>query len=139
MHTPTFKEKQRACTLEIDGRKGCFLIIDIFGRENIVVPGNGLPPRMDGGLTLDIPIDETWIVHPVEVVWCFLDEMQPTETCPRHFVAAVEFDEAPSARGKPSDPNRRRLEPTGVWEVCERFMIERAIGSSSNGGRSRGL
>jgi hypothetical protein len=143
MHTPTFKEKQRACTLELDGRKGCFLVIDMFGRENIVVPGPGLPERMGGGFTLDLPIDETtdgtWMLHPVEVFWCFLDEMQSTGTSPRHFVASVEFDEATSARGKPSDPKRRRFEPTGVWEVCERFMIKRTIGSSAAGGRSKGL
>ncbi|GAB1393167.1 hypothetical protein MASR1M60_13300 [Rhodocyclaceae bacterium] len=139
MRPPTFKEKQRACTLEIDGRKGCFLIIDMFGSENIVIPGRGLPLHTDGGLTWDLLVDETLILPAVEVVWCFLDEMQPTGTSPRHFVAAIEFEEAPSARGKPSNPNRRRLEPTGVWEACERFMIERAIGSSSNGGRSRGL
>lgn len=137
MYPPTLAQKQRACHLEIDGRKGCFLLIDFFGEETIVVPGRGLPATSSNfTLSVDPTIN---LIRGVKLVWCFLDEMHPDGKTIHHFVDEIDFDEVLPAPGTQADPNRRKMEPAGIWEACEKYMLERALGQSVGDERPKGL
>ena len=109
--------------VEIEGRLGCFLVIDEDGSPSMcLTPENADKEASKMLLRLQKPFDDEPGRYELRVVWCFWDEQdRPTEELPVYhdIVGTVAFDKLEPPRGHIF----KVLVAKGVWQKCEEYLL----------------